>query len=392
VQSNSFHDSQPYGASVFGKQLENFFPEKNVRNLIVSDLEHYYPFINQSETDPYFGGELPQVYLEDSIEDALYALEDYEVKRFNLIGFYSSFYMTPKSKRAFWMHIYQGNHALILADKMEKDIQDFLDIEVNFRLTSILYDKNVDSLFTIQTPDGQLTALKPFDSFTKIDSLPENAEVIAQNQYGDVVGVSIPVGEGKVTYFSLPVAFANYNLLKRGTAVTETILKQLPVEDSYYFSFIHDSQSTNRNTPSILSFIHSNKALSWAFYTLLFSIFLFMLFQIRRKQRIIPVINSPQNMSLKFTETLGNLYLMHNNHRDVALKKMNYFLAHIRQEYNLDSTVVNDDFYKRLHLKTGIAEKVIKRLFLQYFYIKARHEITQEEFLKFCALLQHFKK
>lgn len=384
-----FSSKQPYGASILKSQLPYFFPGKRVRRLQLPDLEHYYPFV----TDYY--DSYTKSYQFDEYDSTMVTerLDEVDILDFNFVGLGSDFEMSVLNIRALWLHLYQGNEALIVASDLPPTIEQNLGISIVEEM--VLSDAKIqDDRFAIQINNGPFIKHKSFNSHSYIADYPDNAHVIAKNKAGQVLGISLRVGKGKVTYFSNPMIFTNYYLLNSDLETTASLLKTLPLEDTYFAN--HALSEVTRPRPKsdqkgIMSFIHSNKALTWAFYTLLFSILLFMLFRLKRMQRIIPVIEAPENASLKYTNTLSNLYLMHNNHKEMALKKMNYFLSRIRFEYNLDSSEVNEDFYKRLSIKTGVDLEIIKKLFVKYHYISAKTTVSSEDFLEFCKLLQYFK-
>ena len=377
---------QPYGAYVLKSQLPNFFPGKNTRDLLNSDFKHYYPYV----TD-YYDESTGDYYSEDVDSTInLFDLKAHQVETFNFIGISPVFEMSMVDIKALLLHVYQGNEALLLANRLSDELRENLGIET--RDSTIMELDEVASLFNIQYRDEQFYSYKPHEAYSYIKSYPEDAEVIARNRYGQVLGIQIRVGKGKVTYFSMPILFSNYYLLKGERNLSSKLLKQLAIEDTYLAQYSRGRyQRTYEDKPSLMSFIHSKKSLSWSFYTLLFSILLFMLFRLKRLQRVIPLVNPPENTSLKYAETLSNLYLMHNNHKEAALKKMNYFFTHVRQDYNLDVSKVDEDFYKKLSAKSQVDIEVIRKLFIKYHYISARHSVTSEEFISFCKLLQHFK-
>ena len=80
---------------------------------------------------------------------------------------------------------------------------------------------------------------------------------------------------------------------------------------------------------------------------------LFALFNIRRKQRIVPIIEPLKNKSVEFVKSIGNLYLQEGSPHDMAQKKIQYFLNKVRLDLMIDTQYLDDSFVKRLHLKTG---------------------------------------
>ena len=54
----------------------------------------------------------------------------------------------------------------------------------------------------------------------------------------------------------------------------------------------------------------------------LLSIILFIFFNAKRRQRIIPIIEPLVNSTVDFTKTIGNLYFQQNNNADLINKKI----------------------------------------------------------------------
>ena len=54
-----------------------------------------------------------------------------------------------------------------------------------------------------------------------------------------------------------------------------------------------------------------------------------MIFNAKRRQRVVPIINPLPNTTLDFTKTIGNLYYQEGNHQNIVDKKIIYFLEKI---------------------------------------------------------------
>jgi len=80
---------------------------------------------------------------------------------------------------------------------------------------------------------------------------------------------------------------------------------------------------------------------------------IFMIFNAKRRQRIIPIKVPLQNTTVDFTKTIGNLYLQEGNHHIIIDKKIIYFLEKIRTDYLIDTFHLDETFINRLHQKTG---------------------------------------
>ena len=104
---------------------------------------------------------------------------------------------------------------------------------------------------------------------------------------------------------------------------------------------------------SPLRYIGSQPALRWAWYLFIFGMLVFMIFNAKRKQRVIPEKVPLANTTVDFTKTIGNLYLQEGDHHTIIGKKIIYFLEKIRTDYLLDTFDLDETFVNRLHQKTG---------------------------------------
>ena len=134
---------------------------------------------------------------------------------------------------------------------------------------------------------------------------------------------------------------------------------------------------------SPLRFIFSQRSLKWAWLIGIFGMIFFIIFNAKRKQRIVPIIEPIRNTTIDFAKTIGNLYYLEGNHDDTINKKINYFLEKIRSDFMLDCSVLNDDFVKKLHQKSGKNLIDIQNVvFLINAYKKSPHDSIEDDLIK----------
>ena len=78
-----------------------------------------------------------------------------------------------------------------------------------------------------------------------------------------------------------------------------------------------------------------------------------MIFNAKRKQRVVPIIQPLQNTTVDFAKTIGNLYYQEGNHQNIIDKKIIYFLEKIRHDYLIETTTLDENFITKFHLKSG---------------------------------------
>lgn len=185
-------------------------------------------------------------------------------------------------------------------------------------------------------------------------------------------------------YFYLhtqPAAFTNFHLLKKDNyQYAENVLSYVPNGDVFWYT---KGQNNERISQSPLRYILSQPALKWAWYLGLIGILIFIIFNAKRKQRIVPIEKPLSNLTVDFTKTIGNLYYQEGDHENIIDKKIIYFLERIRNEYLMDTTKLDDAFIKKLHHKTGKNEADIQELvFLINEHRNSYHGSLEEDLIR----------
>jgi hypothetical protein len=136
----------------------------------------------------------------------------------------------------------------------------------------------------------------------------------------------------------------------------------------------------------------SQPALKWAYFITLASLFLYLIFEGKRRQRIIPIIEKPKNTSLEFVETIGALYFNHNDHKAITEKKIAYLLAYIRNKFFLKTTVLDQVFKEELSLKSGVNISTINEMFEYAEILKQSNEVHEKQLILFNKHIEDFYK
>jgi hypothetical protein len=260
-------------------------------------------------------------------------------------------------------HAYAGNSVLIASEEFNS-LNHFISIETaqGKDVTSLQFK---DDMEWYSYKEGTVTT---YFSNTEI---PQNL-IEAVNDNNRPVLLKIPFGEGYVFLSSTPVAFTNYNLLKKiNVEFIEKAFSLLPVEDVYWAdNHIYYGES---NQESKLDYIRKQPPLWWAFNIAVYTMIVFMVFGIKRKQRLISKITAPVNSTLEFVRTMAQLYLQTGGNKLLAQKKITFFLDYVRKKYHLETDVLDADFAEKLAKSSGKNANEIS------FMMKFIKEITQDE-------------
>lgn len=281
----------------------------------------------------------------------------------------------------------RGNHAFLSMKAFPKALLDSLKVSCT---TDFQRPGNDATL--VWLANGKLNSKKHTLTqgtgggyFSKIDTL--NTTVLgyqankAQGGQKDINFIKVPYQKGAFYLHTQPAAFTNFHLLKADHAqYAQSVLSYLPHETLFWYI---KGQQNESISDSPLRYILSQPALKWAWYIALIGLLIFIFFNAKRKQRIVPILQPLPNLTVDFTKTIGNLYYQEGDHGNIIDKKIIYFLERVRHEYLIDTSKLDADFIKKLQHKTGKDEKDIKELvFLMDQHRKSYHGSLEEDLIK----------
>lgn len=325
----------PFGLYVLDKEASDLFKENKIQKVIKT----LYEFFNS--------------------ENALVDVEfDYKGTIFSVSENYN---LDSKSNKELFYFVGDGNTAFISC----KDFPEILMDSLNFRINSRFGLSDTVNVWMANKNLGQekynLNIGAGNIYFSEIDTLTTTVlGYQGKDNKKEVNFIKVPYKEGYFYLHTQPASFTNYHLLKGNHfEYTEKILSYIP--EGNLFWLVKD-QNGEIISGSPLRYILSQPALKWAWLIFLSGMLLFIIFNAKRKQRIVPVLKPLANTTVDFTKTIGNLYYQEGDHQNIINKKIIYFFEKIRNEYLIDTTVLDENFEKKLQLKTGKNIQDIKEL------------------------------
>ena len=214
--------------------------------------------------------------------------------------------------------------------------------------------------------------------FNKIDTL--NTIVLGYQEVNKkkyINFIKVAHRQGFFYLHTQPACFTNYHLLKDNhSKYTENVVSYIPKGKLLWF--VKD-QNGEIASDSPMRFILSQPALKWAWLLSLIGILVFMIFNAKRRQRVVPIITPLPNTTLDFTKTIGNLYYQEGDHQNIVDKKIIYFLERIRNEYLIDTSILDDNFIKKLHQKSGKKLEDIEKVVRLINYQRKSYNQSIEE-------------
>jgi hypothetical protein len=211
-------------------------------------------------------------------------------------------------------------------------------------------------------------------------------------------------GKGRIYLHVAPRIFSNYFLLTGDNyKYFENVISYLRSDpkniywDEYYKN-TNSSRRKNNNSSdsednfSSLSVIRQHASLLWAFWLAIAGLLLYVLFNVKRKQRVINIVKPNANTTVTFTETVGRLYLQKKSNSHIAEKMITYFYEHIRNKYFISTATINDEFINSLSGKSGVSGEKTKQLFSLIEGIGSGENVEDAELLQLNTEIENFYK
>jgi hypothetical protein len=324
----------------------------------------------------------------------LYELKDSLDKKDNIIIIASGFNPGKEDTDVLLHHVHNGASAFISAQSFYGTLSDTLNVSTidQFFSEADRFGRDTTYLqlvneYSNTTQQYGYSRNNVYDAFHKFDTT--RSTVIARNDYGKPVTLRIKWGKGNLILNSTPMAFTNiYFLSQNNHAFISETLSYLPSENVRRTEYYHVGRM---ESSSPLRFILNNEALKWAYYITLAALLIFMLFEAKRKQRIIPIIKPLANTSLEFVSTIGNLYYQNGDHKNMAEKRITFLLEQIRSKYLLKTNDLNDDFFFALSGKSGKNQEQVRQLFNTIAIIQSSPRISAEQLLDLDRKIEQFE-
>ena len=356
----SVNDKIPFGLYVFDKEVKGLLKNQKIER--VSAITPY-EFLDSK-------------YDSDSL------VENYKIKGtfFNISEFES---IDDQSIKEILYFVSHGNNAFLSMKTFPQTLLDTLKID--FR-TDFQYSDNTSVWLANKNVSAKKYHLVEGMGdyyFSKIDTLNTTVLGYQGNKPTQkrINFIKVPYLNGYFYLHTQPAAFTNFHLLKSDHyQYAEKVLSYIPKGDVFWYT---KGQNSETISDSPLRYILSQPALKWAWYLFLIGMLIFILFNVKRKQRIVPILKPLPNLTVDFTKTIGNLYYQEGDHDNIIDKKIIYFLERVRNEYLIDTAKLDDVFIKKLHHKSGKDENDIRDLvFLINEHRKSYHGSLEEDLIR----------
>lgn len=370
TETYSYKDSKPFGGSIAYRMMRRFYPDR----------------VPDHSTAPFFKTKLN--LLRDSgsmyvcISKHFLVEEDDVSSILNYVYDGNTFFLSSSDiDTAFLSQLYcSARQTRTWGDPGPRFYQ-----QTQVKLIEDAYDTNDSFGYYYQ----------PF--VNSFDSLNDTyARILGYNAQGEPNCIVFFWGRGKMILHTDPRAFSNYFLLSGTNYRYMLQLFQLMgpepdqlVWDHYYYK--RNRRSNNKDF-STLSEIFKYPPLQYAFWIILGAGLLYILFGLKRRQRIIEQRKANTNSSVAFTEIVSRLYWQKRDHKNISDKMITYFNEFIRQHYFIPVQTDQSAYIGILSGKSGVPYEQVEILVRTIQSVKQQEQVSDFELLTLHEQIQQFHK
>jgi hypothetical protein len=159
-----------------------------------------------------------------------------------------------------------------------------------------------------------------------------------------------------------------------------------------YYNKLERQKESNKNEFSAFGELMKQPPMKWAFWLTLLLAATWIINGAIRRQRVIEVRKPSSNTSVEFAQTIGRLYLLKQDNKNIAAKMITYFLEYLRSRYYISTGVLNNEFAQLLAAKSGQPQSKAEELLRTFERINVRDNISDVELLELNTMLRQFTK
>lgn len=201
----------------------------------------------------------------------------------------------------------------------------------------------------------------------------------------------IPLGKGKIIFHLNPILLSNYYYIQpQGYAHLVNTLALFNTKTIYWVSepIQHDLPQAFDKSP--LRKIYDHPSLSWAWRLALVALLIYLLSQLRRKQKVIPILVPNENTTIEFVRATTQLYFNSNGHHPIARELYGIFMNGIRSRYGIDTNLEKAQLAEAIAKRSGIAITTIDKLLTKFNLAMRENLVTDLELIELQNLIQYF--
>ncbi len=371
--SYSVNHKIPFGSYVFHNEAKKLFKEK----------------LHDSHVTPY-------VFLNRNPEAN---------GNFIFYNAYINFGKTNLKKLLNWVK--KGNNVFIFSNGFGENLKDTLQIkekyfynsDINnrliFRFTNPLLQYRDTTKYNFRITGINYFKMKKVRHYHRPFGLSRfvvDTDTTLEKTYTDSLYnfIRIKFGKGHFFLHSFPKVVTNHFILKDNNyKYMEGLFSYMNNGKDIYWD---TSMQNGSKTKGMFSVLIANPSFLWAYRLLFIGLLFYIIFEGKRKQRPIPIVEPPKNETVSFAKTIAEMYMENKEHEEMVALRIKLFSDWIRNNLHLNINKLDNELMQKISDKTKTDIKDVKNVFEMIAYLENVQEIRARDVLKLENLINKITK
>ncbi|MVT10920.1 DUF4350 domain-containing protein [Chitinophaga tropicalis] len=291
-------------------------------------------------------------------------------------------------------YVTDGNELFIAANEPDSLLLERLGLKLAVRTSWPLVDSSVQHFVNPNlAPDTVYSRIGIFAGryFSGMDT--SRTVILGTNANHQPNFIKIHHGKGDIFLSLNPSALTNYFLLHRNNIMS--MERQLGYTSYYaenvywdeYYKYLRSRDSSDFSEWEVLMRF---PAMRWALWLIVVLLLIYVLFESKRRQRIIPEKPLLTNNSLEFVEAMGQLYYQQHDNANLARKIIQQWMEFIRSRYYLGTHQIDDNFADALSRKAVMPLQHVKDILQEVEMIQRADRVSDDSLKRFYKNIQAF--
>lgn len=234
----------------------------------------------------------------------------------------------------------KGNDVIIFSELIPYTLNDIIEnsytseyqfsdtVRFNFTNDNLAFDSTIVYQFV---DEEFATRIEKYQLLSPNNDYDDENYLVSVND-SLLLMVLIPFEKGNLYFHILPKMFFNYSYRQpQMFDYTQSILTYFDPDHIVFLNALTNIERPPNEHP--LQFIMSSPPLKTAYYLFVIGLFLYAVFEGRRKQKSIPITDKNENTSLEYIETVSQLFYQQNQHEKLVAHMKSIFFHKMEQKY-----------------------------------------------------------
>jgi len=290
----------------------------------------------------------------------------------------------------------RGNELFLSLEQLPKLLTDTLKVEANHLYSLYFQEKEAPQVihFSTQSIEDSTYVFKNYKTgryITSRDTIGIKGQGLSYSFTTDsmIHYARIPFGGGNFYLHTDPFLFTNYHILKNNADYVMTCLQPVLGSNIILDQYFLDHKL--KESESVLKVFLEDRNFRWVYWLTILGLLFYYIFQMKREQRPIPVIEPYRNRSKEFASTLGQLYFNTSNNKVIADKKIIQLKSDLYQKYGFkDVDFFNNDQIEQVMKKSAFPKEKMDQMITLIQNIQETKTVSNDRIHKLSKLTNEF--